>query len=184
MSIISETTTRLKDGATITIRSARPGDAAAMLEHVRAGFAEEEFLLSTLDDFHMTVEQEEAWVQTNRDDSGNLVILAEHAGQIIGMLNFHREQRKRVKHHGELGMSVARAWRGRGVGRALLQTLITWAEQYPGIEKLTLQVFASNTRAIALYTSLGFVEEGRQVRDVKLGPDAYVDVLLMGRFVK
>src|SRR5438132_1330044 len=163
MSAIPDTTAQLKDGTTITIRSARPEDARHMLDHARAVFAEGEFLLSTLDDFRMTEEQEMAWLQANRDDPGNLVIVAEYEGQIIGMLNFHSEERKRVKHHGELGMSVNRAWRDRGVGRALLCTLIAWAEQHPVLEKLCLQVFATNTRAITLYRSLGFKEEGRQV---------------------
>lgn len=81
-------------------------------------------------------------------------------------------------------MSVNRAWRDRGVGRALLLILIAWAEQHPALEKLCLQVFATNTRAIALYTSLGFREEGRQVRGVKMEAGEYRDVLLMGRFVK
>jgi RimJ/RimL family protein N-acetyltransferase len=64
-----------------------------------------------------------------------------------------------------------------------MQTLIEWAEAHPGIEKLTLGVFATNTRAIALYRKLGFAEEGRQPREVKFGPDDYVDLLLMYRFV-
>jgi RimJ/RimL family protein N-acetyltransferase len=183
MAIIPDTTIRLKDNTPITIRTAQPEDAVAMLAHVRAGFAEEEFLLSTLDDFHMTDEQESAWLQTNLDNPGDLVIVAEYAGQIIGMLNFQSERRKRVVHHGELAMSVNNTWRDRGMGRALLRTLIAWAQQHPVLEKLTLQVFATNTRAIALYTALGFKEEGRQIRDVKLGPDNYVDVLMMGKFV-
>jgi RimJ/RimL family protein N-acetyltransferase len=184
MAIIPETTVRLKDNTLITIRTARPEDATALLAEVRAGFAEEEFLLTTPDDFRITDEQERTWLQANLDHPGDLMIIAEYAGQIIGHLNFHSERRKRVLHHGELGMNVNKAWRDRGVGRALLQTLIDWAERHPVLEKLTLQVFATNSRGIALYTALGFKEEGRQIRDVKLGPDNYVDVLIMGKFVK
>ncbi len=184
MSAIPDTTAQLKDGTTITIRTARPEDARHMLDHARAVFAEGEFLLSTLDDFRMTEEQEMAWLQANRNDPGNLVIVAEYEGRIIGMLDFHSEERKRVKHHGELGMSVNRAWRGQGVGRALLCTLIAWAEQHPVLEKLCLQVFATNTRAITLYSSLGFKEEGLQVRDIKMESGEYVDVLMMALFVK
>src|SRR5713101_6419126 len=174
MSAIPDTTAQLKDGTTITIRTARPEDARHILDHARAVFAEGEFLLSTLDDFRMTEEQEMAWLQANRNDPGNLVIVAEYEGRIIGMLDFHSE----------LGMSVNRAWRGQGVGRALLCTLIAWAEQHPVLEKLCLQVFATNTRAITLYRSLGFKEEGRQVRDIKMESGEYVDVLMMALFVK
>ncbi|HVB60012.1 MAG TPA: GNAT family N-acetyltransferase [Ktedonobacteraceae bacterium] len=183
MSIIPATTAQARNGSAITIHTARPEDAAAILYHARAILAEGEFVLSTLDDFHMTDEQETVWLQANRDDPGDLVIVAEHEGRIIGMLNFQSERRKRVRHHGELGMSVNRAWRDQGVGRALLLALIAWAEQYPVLEKLCLQVFATNSRAIALYTSLGFVEEGRQVRDIKMEAGDYVDVLMMARFV-
>jgi len=35
------------------------------------------------------------------------------------------------------------------------------------IEKVTLEVFATNEAAICLYGKMGFVEEGRRVRHVK-----------------
>jgi RimJ/RimL family protein N-acetyltransferase len=184
MSTIPDTPVQLKDGSTITIRTARPQDAPAMLALVRPIFAEGGFLLTTLDDFHQTEEQEADWLQMNLDDPGNLVIVAEAAGELIGVLDFHSQNRKRVVHTGELGMSVHKAWRDKGVGRALLTALLAWAEQHPVLEKVCLQVFATNTRAIALYTSLGFKEEGRQVRDVKLESGEYVDVFLMAKFVK
>jgi N-acetylglutamate synthase-like GNAT family acetyltransferase len=62
MSTIPDTLVRLKDSSTITIRTARPQDASAMLALVRPIFAEREFLLTTLDDFHMTEEQEGEYV--------------------------------------------------------------------------------------------------------------------------
>ena len=184
MSTVHKTDVQVKGNCLVTIRTAQPNDAPAILEHVHAIFAEGEFVLSTLDDFHMTEEQEAEWLQINRDDPGKLVIVAESEGKIIGLLDFHSEGRKRVVHHGEFGMSVNKAWRDKGVGRALLQVLIAWAEQHPVLEKVCLQVFATNTGAIALYTSLGFKEEGRQVRDVKMESGEYVDVFLMARFVK
>lgn len=182
MSRIAEKEFRLKDGTVVTIRTAFPADAAKLLEHVYAIFAEDGFTLSTLEDFHNTEEQETAWLQMNLDDPGKLVIVAEKEGQIIGMLNFHDGERKRIAHLGELGMSVNYAWRNRGVGRALLSTLILWTQQHPLIEKVCLEVFATNTNAIALYISLGFEEEGRLRKEIKLGPGAYVDTLRMARF--
>ena len=37
---------------------------------------------------------------------------------------------------------------------------------------------------IRLYRRLGFVEEGRRAEEIKIGPNRYVDEVLMGRFVK
>lgn len=184
MSKIAEKEICLKDGETVIIRTALPADAANLLEHVYAIFAEDGFTLSTLEDFHNTEEQEASWLQMNLDDPGKLVIVAEKEGRIIGMLNFHNGERKRIAHLGELGMSVNYAWRNRGVGRALLSTLILWAQRHPLIEKVCLEVFATNAGAIALYTSLGFQEEGRLRREIKLGPGAYVDTIRMARFAK
>ncbi len=184
MSKIAAKEIRLKDGEMVAIRTALSTDATRILELVYAIFAEEEFLLSTLDDFHNTEEQETSWLQKNLDDPDKLVMVAEADGHIIGMLNFHNGERKRIAHLGELGISVNKAWRNRGIGRALLSTLILWAQQHPHIEKVCLEVFANNAGAIALYTSLGFQAEGRLRREIKLGPGAYVDTIRMALFVK
>lgn len=175
---------QMKDGSMVMIRTALPNDAARILELVYAVFAEEEFTLSTLDDFHNTEEQETSWLQKNLDDPGKLVMVAEADGHIIGMLSFHNGERKRIAHLGEFGISVCKVWRNRGIGRALLSTLILWAQQHPLIEKVCLEVFATNVGAIALYESLGFQSEGRLRREIKLGPGAYVDTIRMALFVK
>jgi RimJ/RimL family protein N-acetyltransferase len=185
MSTIPTTIVHLKNNTRASIRSAVPPDAARMLAHVRGIFVESEFVLSTLDDFHMTEEQEAEFIQTNQDSPGKIILLAEsEGGQLIGLLNFSRGARKRIAHLGELSMSVNEAWRGQGVGRVLLATLIEWARQEPGIEKVCLEVFANNARALALYKSLGFQEEGRQLKQIKMESGVYIDTIPMGLFVK
>jgi RimJ/RimL family protein N-acetyltransferase len=67
-------------------------------------------------------------------------------------------------------MTVAAAWREQGVGRLLLQALPAWATEHPQIEKVGLRALASNERAVRLYTRVGFVEEGRRPKTIKLGP--------------
>jgi RimJ/RimL family protein N-acetyltransferase len=47
-----------------------------------------------------------------------------------------------------------------------------------------LDVFAVNEPAIGLYKKLGFIEEGRRIRDIQRGADDYVDTVMMYRFVK
>jgi ribosomal-protein-alanine acetyltransferase len=56
-------------------------------------------------------------------------------------------------------VSVKESLRGKGIGKAMVSTLLTWAESI-GIENYTLEVRAGNERAIRLYESLGFVGEG------------------------
>ncbi|MGQ9556373.1 MAG: ribosomal protein S18-alanine N-acetyltransferase [Desulfurispora sp.] len=52
-------------------------------------------------------------------------------------------------------------WRGRGLGRSLLEELIRRARQ-KGVVRMTLEVRQSNQVARHLYRKLGFVENGRR----------------------
>jgi ribosomal protein S18 acetylase RimI-like enzyme len=62
-------------------------------------------------------------------------------------------------HCGRLGMGVLPAHRGRGIGRRLLDHTLARAREI-GLERVELEVYASNTEALRLYESAGFVTEG------------------------
>jgi len=80
---------------------------------------------------------------------------------------------------GEIGMLVAREWRGRGVGSALLAAAIEWARER-GLHKLSLGVFAHNAAGLALYRKYGFVEEGRRVKHYRRQSGELWDTIEMG----
>jgi putative acetyltransferase len=74
---------------------------------------------------------------------------------------------------------VIAGWRGLGVGRALMATPLT-ACPARGFSRIELEVYAHNTRAIDLYTSMGFVEEGRK-RGARILDGNPQDLVLMAR---
>jgi ribosomal protein S18 acetylase RimI-like enzyme len=80
---------------------------------------------------------------------------------------------------GEIGMAVARPWRGRGVGTALMAAAAEWARA-EGLHKLSLSVFAHNAAAIGLYRKAGYVEEGRRVQQYRRASGVLWDVIDMG----
>jgi RimJ/RimL family protein N-acetyltransferase len=57
--------------------------------------------------------------------------------------------------------------------------LVKWARQNVQIEKVFLQVFSTNTNAINMYKTLGFVEEGRHIKAIKQSAGNYVDIIQM-----
>ncbi|HEY2326640.1 MAG TPA: GNAT family N-acetyltransferase [Gaiellaceae bacterium] len=105
-------------------------------------------------------------------------LVAEAEGKIVGSIH------AALSRHGyaEIGMAVAREWRGKGVGSALLSAAEEFARQN-GAHKLSLDVFAHNERAIALYTKHGFVVEGRRVKHYRRKNGELFDSLEMGKLL-
>ena len=184
MAAIESKTLTDRSGQQFTIRSAQPADAAGMLAYIRSVAEETEFFVIQPDEFPPTVEAEQAWIQDHVDHPGKLLLLAEVDGTIIGNVTFEAGAFRRTSHRGNLGISVTKECRGRGVGKALLVSLLGWATDSPNIVKVCLDVFATNTTAIGLYRKLGFIEEGRRIKDIKRGADDYVDTVMMYKFVK
>lgn len=183
MATIPTTTHADRTGQEFVIRTAHPSDAEAALAYIRSIAEETEFFVLQPDEFPPTVEEEQAWIQDHLDHPGKILLLAEANGCLVGNVSFEAGPYRRVAHRGTFGIAVVKEWRGRGVGAALLQEFLKWAESSPGIEKVCLEVFATNANAIRLYRKLGFVEEGRRIKDIKRGPDDYVDTVTMVRFV-
>ena len=184
MSQIEPKEYELRTGERLIVRTAVPEDAEALLEHARVILTEDLYNVSTLEEFDMTVEKEREWIQKHLEHAARIVLAAELAGSIVGGLGFENRSRKRLQHYGTLHMGVHPQHRGKGVGTALLQSLIDWAKGNPTLEKLCLMVFATNQAAIGFYRKMGFTEEGRRTRHVKIADGEYVDVILMARFVK
>lgn len=82
-------------------------------------------------------------------------------------------------HVGQLGIGILDGWRGMGIGRALMNTTLE-ACAARGFSRIELEVYAHNTRAIALYASLGFVEEGRRI-GARILDGVHQDMILMAR---
>lgn len=104
---------------------------------------------------------------------GTLVALG--GGEIVGLLFVDASGFG----FGEIGMLVARDWRGRGVGTALVAAGVEWARAR-GLHKLVLGVFPHNEAAIALYRKFGFVEEGRRRRHIRRANGEFWDLVEMG----
>lgn len=83
------------------------------------------------------------------------------------------------EHNGRLGMGVLAPWRGQGLGRGLLDQALSvaWGA---GFRRVELEAYASNTAALNLYQSRGFVVEGIK-RAMRVLDGRVDDVVLMAR---
>ncbi|MDQ3857813.1 MAG: GNAT family N-acetyltransferase [Actinomycetota bacterium] len=80
---------------------------------------------------------------------------------------------------GEIGMLVARYWRGRGVGSTLVAASIHWARDR-GLHKLSLSVFPENEAALAVYRKFGFEAEGHRRKQIRRANGELWDLIDMG----
>jgi len=121
--------------------------------------------------------QTRAFVDMILRGAGVQFVALDDAGEVVGWCDVVRLDQESFRHGWRLGMGVLPAVRGRGVGRRLAEAAIAAAKEQ-GAERIELEVFASNTRAVALYERLGFVREGVKRRARKLD-GAYDDIVQM-----
>lgn len=175
----------LRGGRRVIVRTAEDADAPAILSLTRRIAEERAFTLNEPDEVSADAERTRARVAQFRDDPDRLWLVAfDENGELLGEVDCWASSPRRRGHRARVGIHLASDARGIGLGRAMMERVIEWAAAHPRIEKLVLGVFGENVRAIRLYKSLGFVEEGRRVADFKLGPGTYADDVLMALFVK
>lgn len=110
-------------------------------------------------------------------DGKAVAVVAEEQGRAVGLCTVRpKGPTVEAAHVGVLGISIDRAWRGRGLGRAMMVEALTRARRR--YEIVELCAFATNARAIHLYESLGFRRWGTQPRATKRG-DRYIDEVYM-----
>lgn len=112
--------------------------------------------------------------------NGDVQLVALHGGEVVGWCDIVARRAPGFEHCGELGMGVHPEHRGRGLGKRLAAEAIrrTWER---GLEKVELQVYASNEAARALYERLGFVVEGIRRKSRKID-GRYDDLVQMALF--
>ena len=111
----------------------------------------------------------------------NLFLVAVVQETIVGFSRYEGTYLHRFSHKVEFGVCVLKEFWGHGIGKNLLKESIHWADSN-GIKKITLNVLETNTKAIKLYTKLGFEIEGILKKDKILSDGTYYNTVIMGRF--
>lgn len=163
---------------TITIRRARPDDAAAI-----AAMMGDPAVYPGL--MQMPFASEEAHrtrlVDSLAPGKVDLLLVAERGGEVVGGSGLHPAgPALRRRHVMTLGISVMPEAQGQGVGTALMQAMCDYAERWMGSLRIELTVYVDNAAAIALYRKFGFEMEGRH-RGYAMRDGVFVDAFAMAR---
>ncbi len=118
-----------------------------------------------------------------RIEGGELVVVAETPAGIAGWASVgpYDDAHEYYAGVGEATLYVARAARGAGIGRSLLNALAEEAERR-GYYKLVGKIFASNEPSVALVRSCGWRQVGVHLRHGRLDRE-WKDVVLVERLL-
>lgn len=171
----------LKNGAECILRGATASDGQAVYENFQLTHTETDYLLSYPDENSFTVEQESGFLKSKDESENEIELIALVDGVVAGMAGIEAVGSKyKVRHRADLGVSVAKAFWGLGIGSALVKACIACAKD-AGYLQLELSVVAGNARAASLYESMGFVEYGRNPKGFRSRTAGFQELVLMRR---
>ena len=162
---------------TVTLRTAASSDAAAICAIHNQGIADR---VATLDTEPRTRDAVRDWLAGR--GARHPVIVAALAGNVVGWASLNVfNPRPAYDAVADFSVYVERSWRGKGIGRQLLDRLIELARE-AGYHKLVLSTLASNEIGVLLYTSAGFSRVGIYREQGQID-GAWVDVVVMEKLL-
>lgn len=111
----------------------------------------------------------------------SVIVGAFHKNQIVGVIIFLQETGLKNAHKANIyGFYIEPQFRGQGIATQLLQTVLSYAQDY--VEQIMLSVVSTNDLAIQLYKKHGFQIYGTEPRAMK-SEIGYQDEILMVLFL-
>lgn len=189
------------------VRAATPADAAAICRIYNQGIEDR---VATLETELRTPEERRQWLTARGPRHPVLVAelaepaptivttppqpgtssnrpptdLAEHApsATTVGWASLNQfNPRECYRYVADISVYVERSFRGKGVGRVLLERLVALAREL-GYHKLVLSAFPTNTSGMALYERMGFRTVGIY-KEQGLLDGRWVDTIIMEKLL-
>jgi acetyl coenzyme A synthetase (ADP forming)-like protein len=159
VSVDLESDIALRDGTTVRLRPSRQDDSAMALRFLEGLSAE-----SLYNRFLMTPHLDLARARTcvDVDQAGQVVLVAERAGELVGLAGYHSDPAR--PDWAEVALAVADDLQGRGLGTRLLERLAEIGRSR-GLTGFEAFVRGENRRMMDVFVRSGF----SQTREIEQG---------------
>jgi len=167
----------------ITIRPLKLSDVDSCLSMINS-LVKEKAMISVQK--KMTRKQEEEYIKATVKeikDKKRVVFVIDVNGKVVGISGISRLSEGTRKHIGEIGISLRKETRGKGLGEKLFKKTMSEGIKKFRFKIIYLNVFGNNKIAMNLYKKLGFVKIGT----VKKGLshyNGYGDWVIMVKYIK
>ena len=159
----------------LLIREAEVEDAAELVSFLNRVSVETDFTSLDRDGILMTDTEMELFLDKQAHSENQITLLALLNDEIAGIVNITADQRKRVRHIGDLFIVIGKKYWNNGLGSLLLEEVVEWAQASGILRRLQLTVQTRNQAAVHLYQKNGFVIEGRQDRGAYIEEGKFID---------
>jgi phosphinothricin acetyltransferase len=161
----------------LTLRPARESDAGAISTIYNQGIEDR---VATLETELRTPEERRQWLTAR--GPRHPVIVAEGDGVVAGWGSLNPySARAAYQYVADFSVYVERGWRGKKVGRTLLERLIELALEI-GYHKMMLSAFPFNESGVTLYTRMGFTPVGI-CHEMGVLDGKWVDTIIMEKLL-
>jgi ribosomal protein S18 acetylase RimI-like enzyme len=152
---------KTKTGKQIIVRYPKEGDEKEMCRYINELSKEKTFVRFQGEEILLENEANYLVAQLERIKAKTAMTLFVFEGdKLIAIADINMLD-KTEKHLGVLALSVAKNFRGEGIGKLLMDLLLKEAEkELSDLKIITLDVYQANVIAQKLYKELGFVEYG------------------------
>ncbi|MBN2268101.1 MAG: GNAT family N-acetyltransferase [Acholeplasmataceae bacterium] len=163
----------------LIIREAIREDAKIILEYLKIIGGETNNLLIDMNGLPYTIEEEEKIIEDRIKSVNSKIFLGFINGKIVSSLSFSGSNRKRIAHNVDLGISVLKAFWGRGIGQKMMEYALDYAKGTKVIKNVFLEVRTDNIRAIKFYEKQGFEKLTILENKILIEKKYYDDVLMV-----
>lgn len=153
---------RTADGLSYLIRYPERGDLQELWRYINELSQEKTYI--SLQGEEISLAEERKFlngVLKNIRKKDGVYLVVESDGKIVGISDISRRGRAE-KHVGLFGITLAKEFRGKGIGRKLMESVLAETKKnIAGLKLIRLVCFSENKTACSLYQSLGFKEYGK-----------------------
>lgn len=168
----------LKNKMVLTIEEASPKDALGIIEFTKKVGAESSNLGLDEKGIDKTEEQERKYLENIKQFPNNRMYVGKIDGLIVSVGGVHGNQKKKLMHNVDLGISVLKEYWNIGIATQMLEHILNYCRITKEIENVVLEVRADNLFAIELYKKMGFKKIGKYSKNFKVD-GVYFDALIM-----
>lgn len=163
------------------IRDVELKDSGKIIDLLKVLDTETEFMLYEPDERNYDLENQKQIIEGFITSPSKTMLVSENSRDITGFIVGIGGSTQRTKHNLYIVIGIKQNFTGQNLGATFFEILEKWAKKH-NFSRLELTVMTHNQRAIKLYKSIGFLQEGVKHNSIKL-KNGFVDEICMYKLI-